>query len=198
MERDILGVSLKANIRYEVNRQRIQVTNKRAEVAMRRPYLSKNRRQRRRKHSWVEIATWTQKPPVRNAASDGCDGSNEVAHIRVGIGHRQWTAKGWWWYYRRRHLNRALARFQWRPWTHVNVHTNACPTQPESLARSSTSFADRRWTSACHDRVVVESYSVPDHPRWFGDSLNSVAIQWRSGKKDPHCALLEQGQDFKN
>ena len=44
--------------------------------------------------------------------------------------------------------------------------------------------------------VVAEPYRVPDHPRWFGDDGDSVAIYWGGGEGDPPCSLLERGQGF--
>ncbi|KOB77016.1 reverse transcriptase [Operophtera brumata] len=44
--------------------------------------------------------------------------------------------------------------------------------------------------------VVAEPYRIPDHPRWFGDELDSVAIYWGGSQGDPPCALIERGQGF--
>lgn len=38
--------------------------------------------------------------------------------------------------------------------------------------------------------IVAEPYHVPNHPRWFGDSVNSVAIYWSGGQGDPPCSKL--------
>ena len=44
--------------------------------------------------------------------------------------------------------------------------------------------------------VVAEPYRIPDHPRWFSDEGDSVAIYWSGGQGDPPCTLLEKGQGF--
>ncbi|XP_050561732.1 uncharacterized protein LOC118274342 [Spodoptera frugiperda] len=44
--------------------------------------------------------------------------------------------------------------------------------------------------------VVAEPYGLQDHPRWFRDSVDSVAIYWAGGSGGPHCCLLDSGQGF--
>ncbi|XP_072933739.1 uncharacterized protein [Epargyreus clarus] len=38
--------------------------------------------------------------------------------------------------------------------------------------------------------VVAEPYSVPEHPRWVGDDVQSVAVYWTGGEGDPPCSKL--------
>ncbi|XP_072929562.1 uncharacterized protein [Epargyreus clarus] len=38
--------------------------------------------------------------------------------------------------------------------------------------------------------VVAEPYRVPEHPRWVGDDVQSVAVYWAGGVGDPPCSKL--------
>ncbi|KAF9422981.1 hypothetical protein HW555_001524 [Spodoptera exigua] len=49
-----------------------------------------------------------------------------------------------------------------------------------------------KWSVAL--AVVAEPYGLQDHPRWFRDTVDSVAIYWAGGSGGPHCALLDRGQ----
>ncbi|XP_072934935.1 uncharacterized protein [Epargyreus clarus] len=42
--------------------------------------------------------------------------------------------------------------------------------------------------------VVAEPYRVPDHPRWFGDNAQLVAVYWAGGETDPPCSRRHTGQ----
>ncbi|KAF9412052.1 hypothetical protein HW555_009330 [Spodoptera exigua] len=65
-------------------------------------------------------------------------------------------------------------------------HPKSPAVQPEPLQTVA------EWSVAL--AVVAEPYGLQDHPRWFRDTVDSVAIYWAGGSGGPHCALLDRGQ----
>lgn len=45
--------------------------------------------------------------------------------------------------------------------------------------------------------IVAEPYAVPDHPRWFGDNLGSVAVYWAGRDDMPPCNLITEHSCFR-
>lgn len=44
--------------------------------------------------------------------------------------------------------------------------------------------------------MVAEPYSVPSHPRWFGDEGGSTAIYWSGTVTDSTCTLIMNGRGY--
>lgn len=73
-----------------------------------------------------------------------------------------------------------------RKWTRHIPSPESLAVQPEPLPQCAEYIIALA--------VVAETYGLQDQPRWFRDTVDSIALYWAAGSGGPHCALLDQGR----